>query len=507
MSHRSLGVALPLACALVAWLHASKAAGQLTESPVLLPSVSSSPGDSVRLGQLEEELAALRRELAALQSQQSCWRSNADLSANLLTPSESLIADRFHYDDAVAPATHWSRSTTGPSHFLTYDGGWVLRPRSPTATPFELQFNVHNQFRHTGFASQAETFTNSAGNTTTIKDRNDFDINRGRFVFSGFALDSKLRFYTNIDYNTVSERPVQLLLSWVSLQLSDTLVVSGGLGKVPGTWEWEESSRFTLGAERTMATTFFRPSITGGIWTSGQLRDGLYFRALIGDGFNTFTLRAAELDTNLAYSGMLWCEPWGDFGIGFSDLEQHENLVARLGQAFTYTRNSDDPSGEPGPEQTVIRISDGTPLVEPGALAPGTTVNQFDISLWALHFGLKYRGMSLATEYYLRWLTSLGGTAPLPVNSLFDHGFYVQGGVFVMPERLELYAIGSRTTGPFGDGYEAGGGLNWYWGGERGARFTLDAVYLDGSPAQQDRTGLVAGARGALLRTQLWTFF
>jgi hypothetical protein len=398
-------------------------------------------------------------------------------------------------------------SCDSPSHFVTYDEGWVIRPRNPVQSPFELKFNLHNQFRYTGFANSVDSFTDNAGVTTPIAPRNDFDINRGRFVFSGYAFDPNMSFYTNIDYNTVARNPVLLLLSWISYRFGDALTLSMGLGKVPGTWEWQVSSRFTLGAERTMATTFFRPSITAGIWAQGALRPDLFYQAMIGDGFNTFSLRAAELDPNLAYSGLTWWEPLGSFGIGFSDLEYHESLSIRLGHGLTYAANDADPIGEPGPEQTVIRLTDGTRLVERGALAPGVTVNQFDLSLYSVHLGLKYRGMSFSTEYFLRWLTSLAGTGPLPVNSIFDHGFFAQGGGFLVPERLELYARGSLVTGDFGTGTAVASGVNWYAGGKRGARFTFDAAYVDDSPTSQNRTGFVAGGSGALFRVQWWHFF
>lgn len=462
------------------------------QSPLI--DVAASDSD-VRIRQLEEAVNSLRNEVELL-------RPPATPMAMMeQSPILSCGSDCSGCDACGVAAG------CGPSHFATYDAGWVLRPRDPNRTPFELRFNLHNQFRYTGFDNTVDSFTDSAGNTSPIAPRNDFDVNRGRFVVSGYAFDPNMSFYTNIDYNTVANNPVLLLLSWISYRFGDALTVSMGLGKVPGTWEWQESSRFTLGAERTMATTFFRPSISAGIWAEGKLAEKLFYEAFIGDGFNTFTLRAAELDPNLAYSGLVWWEPRGSFGVGFSDLEHHETLSLRLGHGFTYAANDADPIGEPGPEQTVIRLSDGTRLVEPGALHPGVTVNEFDISLYAIHFGMKWRGMSFATEYFFRWLTSLEGTGPLPVNSIFDHGFFAQGGFFVVPNRLEFYAHGSQVSGDEVTGSEVGGGLNWYVGGERGARFTLDATLVDDSPTSQDRTGLVAGASGTLIRAQWWHFF
>ena len=247
--------------------------------------------------------------------------------------------------------------------------------------------------------------------------------------------------------------------------------------------------------------------MTAGIWGDGELLPGLHYHALVGDGFNTFSLNAAEVDTNLAYSGMLWWEPWGEFGVGFSDVENHQQPVVRLGQAYTFSRQDADPTGEPGPEQTVVRLSDGTRLVEPGALAPGVTVNHFDLSLYAVHAGLKSRGFSLSGEYFFRWLTNICGNGPLPRDSIFDHGFFAQTATFVVPQSLEIFARGSMVFGPFGDGSELSGGANWYVNGARNWRFTADVARVDDSPAQQDRTGFLAGASGTLVRVQCWTFF
>lgn len=465
------------------------------EQPAYQAQSSVAADSEARIDQLERIVDDLQREVQYLRSE----AINPHLSY-----MSGVESSPISYREAGAPVPGGAGDVV--SHYLTYDEGWAIRAHDPVAFPFELKLNFHNQFRHTGFARSVSSFTDSAGNVVPIKNRNDFDVNRGRLVFSGHAFDPSLSFYTNIDYNTVAQNPVLLLLSWVSIHCSDALTVSMGLGKVPGTWEWLESSRFTLGAERTMATTFFRPSITAGIWAQGEPCEGIFYHFLIGDGFNSFTLRAAELDTNLVYSGSVWWEPLGPFGIGFSDLEGHDALAIRFGNAFTFARNDSEPTGEPGPEQTLTRLSDGTRLVEPGALATGVTVNQFDTSLYAVHLGFKYRGASVAAEYFLRWLTSLEGTGPLPVNSLFDHGFFVQGGFFITPQ-LECYGIGSQVTGDHGTGSEVAAGLNWYIRDQRGSRVTLDVARIEDSPAQQDRTGYVVGSSGTLFRVQLWTFF
>jgi hypothetical protein len=400
-----------------------------------------------------------------------------------------------------------SPSVTPATHGVVYDAGWILRPFDQVHTPFELKFNFHDQFRYTGFANQEPSVINAAGRTVPTPPRNDFDINRGRLIFSGYAIDPLLEFYTNIDYNTVGERQIQLLMAWIRHPFHPGFNLAYGLGKVPGTWEWLESARFTLGAERSLATTFFRPSITSGVWAEGEPLPGWHYTVLVGNGFNTLGLDLSERDASLVYSEMLWWEPWGTFGTGFSDFDYHESPVVRLGHAFTFNEHGPDPEGEPGAEQTAVRLSDGTRIGEPSALAPGVTVNRFDLSLLAVHAGLKCRGCSVSAEYFFRWLNNIQGNGPIADDALFDHGFFVQAGAFVVPQSLEIYSRGSAVSGPFGTGSELGGGLNWYVSQDRGWRLTGDVAYVSDSPAQQDRTGFLAGASGTLLRFQSWIYF
>ncbi len=77
----------------------------------------------------------------------------------------------------------------------------------------------------------------------------------------------------------------------------------------------------------------------------------------------------------------------------------------------------------------------------------------------------------------------------------------------MVPQSLEIFARGSAGFGPFGDGSELSGGVNCYVNSERNWRFTADVARVDDSPAQQDRTGFLAGASGTLVRVQCWTFF
>lgn len=476
----------------------------------LIGLAASGEGPSDSIGLLSSEFSG-ESEILSLTTARQQEPSFLEVQASLETARTQIDQLQQQLDLLTKQATWSSPSTYCPppasSHRVEYDNGWTLRPNCPSNDPYELTFELHNQFRYTGFDRDGLVSTDAAGNDRIITNRNDFDINRGRLVFRGYAFDPALKFYANMDYSTVASNPIQPLLAWISMDLSERSKFYMGLGKVPGTWEWQQTSRYTLGAERTMATTFFRPSISAGIWASGDLTDRLHYTAFIGDGYNTLTLRANDLDTNFVYSGLAWWEPLGDFGVGFSDLIAHASPVVRVGHGITTTRADSSPTGDPGAEETVIRLSDGTRLIEPNALGAGRTVNAFDIWLYTAHLGWKYRGCSVSGEAFFRWLRNINTTSNEELNAIHDQGFFLQGSGFVLPQRLEAFVRTSEVHGDFGTGREIGLGVNWYLFQTRSARFTFEVTDVNDSPTQQARTGFGAGADGTLFRTQLWTFF
>lgn len=103
----------------------------------------------------------------------------------------------------------------------------------------------------------------------------------------------------------------------------------------------------------------------------------------------------------------------------------------------------------------------------------------FDVFLYSIDANLKYRGLTLLGEYYLRWLTDFDGA---PVDELFDHGFMLQAGYFVCREKLELLARWSREVGDSGNlggsdqsADEVAAGIAWYIRGHN-LKFVFDAT-------------------------------
>jgi hypothetical protein len=281
---------------------------------------------------------------------------------------------------------------------------------------------------------------------------------------------------------------------------------------VPGTREWIESARHTLGADRTMANTFFRPSVSPGVWVNGEPLDGCFYYVGIFNDFNSTSTGANRINNNMTYSGNLWWEPLGPFGPGFSDEEYHRDLVLRTGTSLTYQRSLREPdqSGQTNPENTILRLSDGTPIYQPGALAKGVTLTAANVALFSYDLAFKYRGLSLSAEYYGRWIYGLdarGGAVPKQDLNLFDTGGLAQLSYALMPKRFEVFARTSGVFGRFGDGSEYGGGANWYVYSTRNVRATFEAKRINHSPASNVLYGYFAGESGMLFQLQLLTDF
>jgi hypothetical protein len=260
-----------------------------------------------------------------------------------------------------------------------------------------------------------------------------------------------------------------------------------------------------------MATTFFRPNISPGIWAQGQLRENVRYVVMLANSSNRLAQGVTRIGSSLAFSATTWWEPTGDFGAGPSDIENHASPSWRLGGSMTYSNEANQGFGDPAvsnPEDTILRLSDGTPLFRPGALAPGVQLESANYNLWAIDAAVKCRGLSLSGEYFLRLLNDLEARpSKLSMDSLFDHGGLLEGGAFLVPSKLELFARTSYVTGEFGSGNEYGGGVNWYPRGTREFRLTAELLQINDSPAQNLLTGYRAGQSGTLFQLQWFADF
>jgi len=188
-------------------------------------------------------------------------------------------------------------------------------------------------------------------------------------------------------------------------------------------------------------------------------------------------------------------------------MSYHRDPALRLGLGGCYGRTQELRIVGGNPEDTLIRLSDGTPLNRPGALGDGTQIDQFRYHLASVDAGWKYRGWAVNFEYYFRLLNNFVGDGPFERNSVYDQGGNGYVSWCFLPRTLEAYGRSSVVTGDYGTGQEYGGGVNWYLKKSRQARLTLEALSILRSPAQNPLYPYRAGFSGTAIQTQLMVIF
>ncbi len=222
------------------------------------------------------------------------------------------------------------------------------------------------------------------------------------------------------------------------------------------------------------------------------------FNGLVTGGAETGS--SGTLDTNFAYSARIFSYPTGHWGKGgLADLECHRNLATRVGAGIA--NSTIDRMGATEFNRVLV-VDSGETLA---SLLPNA-VEQYNVNLYSVDFSCKFRGWSLTTEYYFRNIDGFEGAT---VPELFDHGFWLQLGKFIVPGRLQLLSRWSRVNGNSGtlglnnqSAEEIAGGFVLYFRDQH-AKLTLDATYLDGAPISSSALDISPGDMGWLFRTQI----
>lgn len=391
--------------------------------------------------------------------------------------------------------------------YADYDDGFVIRPFDPQEHPFEMKLGGWAQFRYVGFARNRETWTDNGGVTRPIQNRNEFELERARLHLSGYAIDRRLTYYILMDGDTDGADLVDFFYYWWAWELGEGQHVYLGKRKVAACRQWLLSSRNTRLADRPMATDFFRPARTVGVYGETKIGETGYFEAMIGDGYRTETTDPSQLDDELAFAATNYWDPFGDFGAYLTDFHHTPTPLVRLGHSFVFAPNAGIVAGQPTEESDFVRLTDGTKMTEQNAFAPGVRLSDFTVYLYSLDFAFQWRGWSLDAEYYMRWIQNMKANGPLPVSQLYQHGYFVEGGYFLIPEKLDFNVRYSYVGGLYGTGEEIGAGFNIYPCDTRRLKLTFDAVKINNSPLNNTSSNILVGDNGVLFRGQFQAEF
>lgn len=372
----------------------------------------------------------------------------------------------------------------------------------------DLNISLYTYARYENQTGLDDTYTDSFGRTRELDLRNDFQLTKALVYFKGWLLDPAFRYLTYVwSANTSQGQSAQVVLAGnMSYQFNEEFNLGAGIGGLPTTRSMEGAwPRLLKVDSRTLADEFFRGSYSSGIWGDGKLGGGLNYRAMVANNLSQLGIDATQLDNTIDTASLaIWCMPTtGEYGPGggYGDFEHHEKLATRVG--LHYTHSTEDWQSQPGkddPENTQIRISDGTAIFDPGAFAPDTQIEQARYQMACVDAGMKLAGYSLEGEYYVRVVDSLHSDDALPVSDLLDHGFQVQASSMLIPKTLQVYPALSKIFGEYGDPWDVTLGVNWYpfkkEKFERALRVNAEAIYLRDSPTGNNTVPYIVGGNG-----------
>jgi hypothetical protein len=383
-----------------------------------------------------------------------------------------------------------------------YRDGMVIWETAPGAkVPFLLKFNVNSQIRYLNTTQTDETFTDHLGVTREVHARNDITVNRAMFILGGYVFHPRLRHSFTV-WTSAGAASIVIAAN-IGWQFNKALTITGGYTGVPGSRSLVNTFPFFASTDRTMADNFFRPGFTQGLWANGEIWDQFNYLAFVGNGLNTLSISAAKIDTHLALSGSVWWEPLGDYGPPgksrnmYDDYYASDSVRIRLGTSFTRSRedrfsNLDQSS----PENTSLYNSDGVLTFSTGAFAPGVTVELATYRMWAVDAGLKWKGLAINGQYFVRRINDFEADGPLPLTFTKDQGGELSVGYFVKPRTLQLYGRTSWVRGQFRDPREYGGGAKWYFLPTERMWMTAELFHINGAPYSGTFTPYTAGMTG-----------
>jgi hypothetical protein len=381
------------------------------------------------------------------------------------------------------------------------DGIIIWQTPDDAAVPFLMKFNNDTQLRYLNTLSSEETFTDHLGVVREVHRRNDITVNRSMFVISGYMFDSRLGYSLKV-WTSAGAASI-VVTGNISWQFNDAFTLTGGYTGVPGSRSLVATFPYFQAIDRSMADNFFRPGFTQGVWMTGEPVKGLMYMGFVGNGLNTLSISANKIDTNLAFAGSVWWEPLGAYGEPgksrnmYDDYFSSEKVRVRIGTSFTKSREDRFSNlDQSNPDNTALHNSDGVLTFATGAFAPGVTVDEATYKMWAIDGGLKWNGLSVNGQYFMRWLNDFVATGPIPVESTFDHGFEWSAGHFVVPRRLQLYGRGSQVYGEFGNSSEYGGGARLYFLPTERMWLNAELIKVNHAPYGGAFTPYTAGMNG-----------
>ncbi|KAA9332628.1 hypothetical protein F0P94_11490 [Adhaeribacter soli] len=364
-----------------------------------------------------------------------------------------------------------------------------------------LNLSLYGLLRYTNQLPATQSFTDHLGRVRNIDTRHDIQWHRTFVWASGFFYTPKLRYTVSI-WGLASTGQT-LIFGNMHYQVNKALRLGAGIGPNLGIRSLQGPWPYFMATDRQMAEEALRPGFTGGFWITGEVLPRFSYWLFLGNNLSQLGVNNTQMTRDLTKSFSFWWMPTtGEFGPrgGYGDFEQHQKLATRFGVSFTHAREGRfNPTSEPNPVETQIRLSDGVYLFETGSLADGVTVRNAQYQIGAVDLGFKFKGFHLQTEFFRRRLSHFNTTGPIPESEseIIDNGVYVGASYSVIKKKLDLYGVYSTVIDQFDrNPWEVAGGLSYFPSGTRSWRINLHLIRVERSPAGSTFGYYIAGQSG-----------
>jgi hypothetical protein len=371
----------------------------------------------------------------------------------------------------------------------------------------DMNVAIYTYVRYLNQKGLDPTYTDAFGNTKNVQQRQEAQILKVQIKFLGWLFDPRFRYFLYAwSSNATQGQGAQVVLAGnLSYAFNERFVFAGGITSLPGVRTTEGNFPFWLSVDnRLLADEFFRPSYTSGFWAKGDITPTLRYQAMIGNNLSTLGVSSAQLDNhfNTVSTALVWEPTTGEFGRGFGDFEDHQEVATRLG--LHYTSSTEDKQSQPNSnafENTQIRLSDGTVVFTPDIFGSGVEVDELRYQMSSLDGGIKYKGWALEGEYYVRKLNDFKGPGTSVVPTMWDRGFQLQASTMIVPKTFQAYVAGSYVDGNYGKPWDVRLGVNWHPWHNRVFRWNTQVMYLSRSPVGYTSLTYNVGSTGVVFNT------
>ncbi len=331
--------------------------------------------------------------------------------------------------------------------------------------------------------------------------------------FTGWFLDPKFRYMAFLwTQNSAQGLGGQLVLGGnIMYMFNKYFNLGAGITGLPGVRSLFMNFPFWLRQDaRPMADEFFRPSFTTGFFAQGDLGKGFYYKTMLANNLSQLGVDANQLNNSFDTwsTGVWWLSK--DYGrlAPYGDFEHHNHLAFMFSGNFTTSSETgQSQAGVNSPENSQIRLSDGTGLFVVNAFGPNTQVISAQYQMSALGTGIKYQGFSLDFEYFSRWVRIGQKIGDIPVHNLFDNGFTAQASYMLIKQRLQFYTVYSYINGQYGKPHENSFGFNIFPLKSRTFRINPEVMIENKVPVGYLSYPTVIGAKGPIYVVNFEVYF